>query len=67
MVCKGDLSDPDNDGEYNTAMMCPNDCGARYSANKNDYYTVDDDYVFTCDVCDEELILGSRSVIYEQL
>ena len=67
MVCKGDLSDPFYDGKYDTEMMCPNDCGARYSANKNDYYTVDDDYVFTCDECEEPLILVRKIVRYERL
>ena len=67
MVSKGDLSDPHNDGEYNTMMRCPNECGARYSANRNDYITVGDDYVFTCDECEEPLILVRRTVTYEEL
>ena len=67
MVTKQDLSDPMNDGEYDTMMMCPNQFGARYSANKNDYYTVGDDYVFTCDECEEPLILVRRVVSYEEI
>ena len=67
MVYKHDLSDPHEDGEYDTEMMCPNQCGARYSANKNDYYTVGDDYLFTCDECEEPLILVRKVVTYERL
>jgi len=67
MVTKQDLSDPMNDGEYDTEMMCPNQCGARYSANKNDYYTIGDDYLFTCDECEEPLILVRKVVTYERL
>jgi hypothetical protein len=67
MVTKQDLSDPFNDGEYDTEMMCPNQCGARYSANKNDYYTIGDDYLFTCDECEEPLILVRKVVTYERL
>jgi|TARA_R100000455_G_C6251248_1_gene107899 hypothetical protein len=52
---------------YDEQMMCPNDCGARYSANKNDYYTVGNDYVFTCDECEEPLILVRKVVTYERL
>ena len=44
-----------------------NECGARYSANRNDYITVGDDYVFTCDECEEPLILVRRTVTYEEL
>jgi len=67
MTRKADLSDPMNDGEYDTMMMCPNQCGARYSANKNDYYTVGDDYVFTCDECEEPLILVKKVITYEEI
>ena len=52
---------------YDEQMMCPNHCGARYSANKNDYYTVSNDYVFTCDECEEPLILVRKVVTYERL
>ena len=67
MTRKADLSDPMNDGEYNTMMMCPNQCGAMYSADKNDYYNVGDDYVFTCDECEEPLILVRKVVTYEEI
>ena len=67
MTRKSDLVDPMNDGEYDVCMLCPNECGARYSANKNDYYMAEDDYVFTCDECEEPLILVRRTVTYEEL
>ena len=67
MIRKSDLVDPINDGEYDVMLMCPNECGATYSANKNDYFTVDDDYVFTCDECEEPLLLVRKVVTYERL
>tara|TARA_R100001463_G_scaffold28382_1_gene64987 strand:+ start:1108 stop:1311 length:204 start_codon:yes stop_codon:yes gene_type:complete len=67
MTRKADLSDPMNDGEYNTMMMCPNQCGAMYSADKNDYFTVDNDYIFTCDECEEPLILVRKVITYEEI
>ena len=67
MVSKGDLVDTMNDGEYDVMMMCPNQCGAQYSANKNDYYTVGDDYVFTCDECEVPLLLVKKVVTYEEI
>jgi len=67
MVTKQDLADPSNDGDWNVMLRCPNECGARYSANINDYYVWDDDEEFKCDECDELLELVRRSVIYERL
>tara|TARA_X000001382_G_C3120285_1_gene162915 strand:+ start:100 stop:303 length:204 start_codon:yes stop_codon:yes gene_type:complete len=67
MTFKSDLVDPINDGEYDVCMLCPNQCGANYSANKNDYYTVGDDYLFTCDECKEPLILVKKVVTYEEI
>ena len=67
MIRKSDLVDPINDGEYDVMLMCPNECGATYSANKNDYFTVDEDYVFTCDECEEPLLLVKKIVTYEEI
>jgi len=67
MTYKRDLVDPINDGEYDVMMMCPNQCGATWSANIGDYYTVDDDYEFTCDECKVALLLVKRVVSYEEI
>ena len=67
MTRKSDLVDPINDGEYDVCMICPNECGARWSANTNDYNAVGNDYVFTCGGCKEPLLLVKKVVRFEEL
>jgi len=44
-------------------LVC--DCG-EWSANKGDYFQLKDNYVMHCSRCDEDMVLMTKRVVYEQ-
>ena len=66
MVYKQDLADPSNDGEYDIRLRCYY-CDLSFSGDVNDYTHFKADCLFTCDECEEPLILVRKVVTYERL
>ena len=47
----------------NPIMFCPQ-CYEEYAASPGDYFLVLDSYVFSCDYCKCELVLGYKTQTY---
>jgi transcription initiation factor IIE alpha subunit len=60
------VKDLEKNQNTSAVLHCPC-CGFDYSATAGDYFWMPRDEVFTCEECEEELILAVKSTLYNQV
>tara|TARA_R100001463_G_scaffold65293_1_gene118530 strand:- start:540 stop:743 length:204 start_codon:yes stop_codon:yes gene_type:complete len=65
MTFKSDLVIYEDDGEIELMLLCPNMCGVTYSADKGDFYELDENEEITCKSCLIPMLLVRKVVTYE--